>query len=240
MSRAASRVRGSREAASATSFPRVGALLSATLFVTATVSPALALAHRNKDTHTRAHRAGCATVSSGGGYSHRPGPRGGHFRRLSKAAPRSSKNGQSSCADGGSIGPSALSASAIVTGSISAQRLPASRHSPRARPAPAGSERCPMHAWTSVFAALPLPRHAAQATGGQAHSSEWLRSPDRGRSGPCFRHQRGSCGRFSQVFRACSTSFSPFQVLSHSISVSIISVLAIAIQKYIYIEMMEA
>ena len=102
-------------------------------------------------------------MSSGGGYSHRPGPRGGHFRRLSKAAPRSSKNGQSSCADGESIGPSALSASAIVTGSISAQRLPASRHSPRARPAPAGSERCPMHAWTSVFAALPLPRHAAQA-----------------------------------------------------------------------------
>ena len=102
-------------------------------------------------------------MSSGGGYSHRPGPRGGHFRRLSKAAPRSSKNGQSSCADGGSIGPSALSASAIVTGSISAQQLPASRHSPRARPAPAGSERCPMHAWTSVFAALPLPRHAAQA-----------------------------------------------------------------------------
>ena len=102
-------------------------------------------------------------MSSGGGYSHRSGPRGGHFRRLSKAAPRSSKNGQSSCADGGSIGPSALCASAIVTGSISAQQLPASRHSPRARPAPAGSERCPMHSRTSVFAALPLPRHAAQA-----------------------------------------------------------------------------
>ena len=169
-------------------------------------------------------------MSSGGGYSHRSGPRGGHFRRLSKAAPRSSKNGQSSCADGGSIGPSALSASAIVTGSISAQQLPASRHSPRARPAPAGSERCPMHAWTSVFAALPLPRHAAQAAADLAAkhtATTGLRSPDLGRSGPCFRHQRGSLGPFFAGFscvqpfdafvlgRSCEPSLTAFQCRSY-------------------------
>ena len=61
------------------------------------------------------------------------------------------------------MGPSALSASAVVTGSISAQQLPASRHSQRAQPVPAGSERRPMHAWSSVVAALPLTRHAAWA-----------------------------------------------------------------------------
>ena len=61
------------------------------------------------------------------------------------------------------MGPSALSASADVTGSISAQQLPASRHSQRAQPVPAGSERRPMHAGTGVFAALPLSRHAAWA-----------------------------------------------------------------------------
>ena len=61
------------------------------------------------------------------------------------------------------MGPSALSASADVTGSISAQQLPASRHSQRAQPVPAGSERRPMHAWSSVVAALPLTRHAAWA-----------------------------------------------------------------------------
>ena len=88
-------------------------------------------------------------------------PRGGQFLQLSKSAPRSTENGQSSRADDGSIGPSALPASAAVMGSISAQQTPASRLSQRARPVPAGSERRPMHAWTSDFAALPLTRHAA-------------------------------------------------------------------------------
>ena len=56
-----------------------------------------------------------------------------------------------------------------------------------------------MHARTSDFAALPLPRHAAQAAADLAakHTAmTGLRSPDRGRSGPCFRHQRGSLGPF--------------------------------------------
>ena len=56
-----------------------------------------------------------------------------------------------------------------------------------------------MHAWTGVFAALPLPRHAAQAAADLAAkhtAATGLRSPDRGRSGPCFRHQRGSLGPF--------------------------------------------
>ena len=76
---------------------------------------------------------------------------------------RSTQDGQCSHADAGSIGPSALPASAAVIGSISAQLLPATRHSQRGRPVPAGSKGRPMHAWASDFAALPLPRRGAQA-----------------------------------------------------------------------------
>ena len=75
----------------------------------------------------------------------------------------STQDGQCSRADDGSIGPSALPASAAVIGSISAQQLPASRLSQRARPVPAGSEGRPVHARTNDVAALPLPRHGAQA-----------------------------------------------------------------------------
>jgi hypothetical protein len=90
---------------------------------------------------------------------------------------RSTQNGQSSRADDGSIGPSALSAPADVTRSISAQQLPASRHSQRAQPVPTGCETRPRHARSSDFEAVPRPRHAASAAADAAASHRALDVP---------------------------------------------------------------
>ena len=90
---------------------------------------------------------------------------------------RSTKNGQSSHADDGSTGPSASSASAAVTGSTSAQHLPASRHSKPPQPVPTGCETRPRHARSSDFEAVPRPRHAASAAADAAASHRALDVP---------------------------------------------------------------
>ena len=90
---------------------------------------------------------------------------------------RSTQNGQSSRADDGSTGPSALPASADVTVSTSAQHLPASRHSRRAQPVPTSCETRPGHARSSDFEAVPRPRHPASAAAEAAASHRALDVP---------------------------------------------------------------
>jgi hypothetical protein len=87
------------------------------------------------------------------------------------------RNGQHSLADAGSIGPSALPASAAMTGSASAQQIAANGEHQRARAVPVTRERRPMHGRTTVLAALPQPRHAASAVADVAASHGALNGP---------------------------------------------------------------
>ena len=70
-----------------------------------------------------------------------------------------------------------MSAPVDVTRSISAQQLPASRHSQRARSVPTSSERRHEHARSIDFEALPRPRHAVSTAAEAAASHRALDAP---------------------------------------------------------------
>ena len=101
-----------------------------------------------------------------------------------------------------------------------------------------------MHARASDFASLPLPRHGAQAAADLAAKHTALSGsglPIEGVPAHASAISAGAVAVFRRFFaRAALRSRRSRSSRLHSISVSIISVLAIAIQKYIYIEMMEA
>ena len=91
---------------------------------------------------------------------------------------RSTKNDQRSFADAGSIGSGALSESAIVAGSFSAQQTVAGCHSPRARTVLSDHEEASMRARTGIFVALPQPSHATQAAADPVAAHRALDSPN--------------------------------------------------------------
>ena len=93
-------------------------------------------------------------------------------RRSARPVSRSTKTGQRSRADAGSTHPSALPASTVVVGSALAQHGVASCQSQRAQPAPATTERRPVHGRSSVLWALPQPQHAASAAADLAAAHE--------------------------------------------------------------------